>query len=371
MNRHRNAVPCLLVAVALAAALSARADDGSIENVGGHIEPMSENPSVAMTSEFVHAHVASDSVRVECVFFLANRGPATHMLVGFPCSSRGDVTEPTQFRWFRSWVDGTPVKARLVRDTSSSSDGGWFRSWWVKDVAFGAHQTRCIRDEYAAEPGGSVPDYQSFAYTLDTGASWHGPIGTADIVVSFEGLPPIRIEQVEPAATSRDRDELRWHFDRFEPGRVDAPAEVSVEWRPQHRDPPRPGAWNASELAPSAPDMHLVARFVGCTEGDYRYHLFCLDRDSTFIPDQIEESAEYFAVAHPRVPLDLTLQRLDVHRGNGDPAWELRAARLGALDSDTWWRGEVQRLGEDAAQATYSAREDSLTDNPRVPLTCR
>src|SRR4051812_38716946 len=97
-------LPCTLL-LGLALARPARADDGSIEAVGGHIRPMHEHPSVAMVSEFVHAHVWPESVRVECVFFLANRGRATRVEVGFPCTSGGaDVTAPVPFRWFRSWV---------------------------------------------------------------------------------------------------------------------------------------------------------------------------------------------------------------------------------------------------------------------------
>ena len=195
----------------------ARADDGAIEAVGGAVQAMRSHKTIAMESEFVHARVSPDSVRVECLFVLHNRGPATRVTIGFPCRSSGaDVDHATPFRWFRSYVDGAPVQVRELPDSTLQSYGD-FGSWWVKEVAFASGQTRTLRETYVAEPGMSYPNDHSFEYVLETGATWAGPIGSGDIVVTLEGIPPDSVDSANPKPTSQSPGEFRWHFTNLEP----------------------------------------------------------------------------------------------------------------------------------------------------------
>lgn len=228
---RRVLVVLAVAAWALTLGCPAAADDGAILAVGGNVTPIVEHTSIEMTSEYVHAWVSPESVRVECVFFLRNRGQATRVTMGFPCESEGaDVSGVVPFRWFRSWVDGVPTAAPMVVDTVESAHE-WARRWYVKEVEFAAGQTRCVRDEYAAELGSSVGDYSFFEYILRTGATWAGRIGVADIVVTTTRMAGMDLKNVEPAATGRDEHEVRWHFSDIEPGQAGAPRRVTVGWQ--------------------------------------------------------------------------------------------------------------------------------------------
>ena len=73
------------------------------------------------------------------------------------------------------------------------------RSWHAKDVAFRRGATRTVRVAYDADGGGATSSDKSVreaAYVLHTGASWRGPIGSAEVVVRFpKGIlkGPIRL----------------------------------------------------------------------------------------------------------------------------------------------------------------------------------
>jgi hypothetical protein len=182
-----------LLGLLIAAAVTCSwADDGSMSGystmTGGRPRLMQEHPQIAMTSEFVHAWIAGDSARVECIFFLSNRGESTTALIGFP--NMGDRFNGKKtgvpFRSFASFVDGQPVWTHVVEDATPDSDG--FRAWYLKTVSFGARQTRCVRDVYVGGLSSDGDDNLCFSYVLMTGSSWAGTIGVADIVFTLEDV---------------------------------------------------------------------------------------------------------------------------------------------------------------------------------------
>src|SRR5262245_46385068 len=175
------------VLLALLASAAAWADDGAIEAVGGAVRAMRAQPTVEMTAEYVHARVSPDRVRVDCVFWLHNRGPATTVTIGFPCASDGDVDGKASFPDFRSFVDGQPTTITVLPDSIRQIHHD-YGSWYVKKVSFSPNETKCVRDEYTAEPGSDVDGHYWFEYILETGATWSGSIGHCDIVVSPEGI---------------------------------------------------------------------------------------------------------------------------------------------------------------------------------------
>ena len=83
---------------------------------------------------------------------------------------------------------------------------------------------------------------RAFRYTLSTGASWKGTIGSAEIVATLDGIPLNWVTGTDPKARKVGRT-FRWSFRDFEPGSLDgSPAIVELEWEPpghgDHADEP-------------------------------------------------------------------------------------------------------------------------------------
>ncbi len=227
--------PALLVCGALlvlcpCAPAPVLADDGAIEAVGGAVHALRAQPSITMIAEYVHAWLSPEQVKVESIFFLRNRGPATVVTVGYPnLSSGADVLRAVPFRTFSSFVDGVPVQTRELPDSTHVSYGD-FTSWYVKEVAFQAGEVKCLRNEFTAPTGFGLPNYRSFQYILETGSTWADPIGVGDIVVDVSGLGAGRLDGVDPKPTSRTSSELRWHFTNLEPDKASGFSQIHVTW---------------------------------------------------------------------------------------------------------------------------------------------
>lgn len=184
----------LTLLVTLAAG-SAGANDGGI-SYGGSPRLLTGHPSVSMQSELVRMTVGASSATVDCRFVFRNDGPACQVRMGFPDQARGaddpeedseggpaPKTKPrSSFTSFRSYVDGQLVPTELIH---GAHGGNW---WHAKTVSFPAHGTRLVRDVYTVPLGGQILDggaMQQTSYILHTGASWHGPIGRSEVVVTF------------------------------------------------------------------------------------------------------------------------------------------------------------------------------------------
>lgn len=228
MNRLFLVLACLLFAAV------AGGDDGAVTGVGGTIDLMNEHPNISMVAEHVNARImmAEREAEVECIFVLKNHGPADTVRIGFPEFYSG-ATGPAPFEQFRSFVDGEEVQCERMAGHEGS--GGAIEYWWVKDVVFGAGETRIVRDEYWAPVGVNVGDsqgpYDQFWYTLHTGASWEGPIEAATVTVTVEPCTALWA----PLGFGLKPDYAQgcsytWHFQDFEPGRSGPPG-IGLWWR--------------------------------------------------------------------------------------------------------------------------------------------
>jgi len=233
----RTILPCLamvsrlwLPAVLLLFITLAWSDDGAIIGIGGTIAPMKSHPSIVLRSEVVRVKMNSEYADVDCTFVLHNTGKATSALIGFPERGGGTDVGPSArgFEYFRSFVDGKPVKVRVYKQEGGY--GGYSR-WYVKRVYFRAGQTRVIRNLYRMQLGGDSTGGRSFEYTLSTGASWKGKIGRADIVIQLTG-PALRNAtewHIYPKGYQRVKNQIVWQFRNFEPRE-----DIDIRFRPAY-----------------------------------------------------------------------------------------------------------------------------------------
>ncbi|HTQ09219.1 MAG TPA: hypothetical protein VMI31_04035, partial [Fimbriimonadaceae bacterium] len=187
-----------LVLVAVVAAASAAVADNAALTSGGQPEMLSSHRSVAMASEVVRLTVHWNRVDTDCSFLFVNHGKACKVNMGFPDFGLWGYDYPrkkpeTMFRQYHSFVDGKPVKTKLVLGK------GGREQWQTKTVSFSAGGKRIVREVYTTDIGGaaiSKTEAWAFAsYLLHTGASWNGNIGKATISVTFdpdsEVVPPL------------------------------------------------------------------------------------------------------------------------------------------------------------------------------------
>lgn len=220
----KNALPFAAIAVFLSATLSTsavRADDGGI-SFGGSPHLLKGHPSVSMQSEVVNIDVHKDIIQVDCKFVFHNSGNASTVRMGFPDQGLG-AEEPYQgepvpkgpglkatFLTYESYVDGRKVPTKLVPTDDRSL------YWHAKTVTFKGKSDCIIRDVYTLKPGAQVTMengmYRQTSYVLHTGASWHGPIGKADIIIKFApDVEPVPIKvRALNSLPERDLQHLKW-----------------------------------------------------------------------------------------------------------------------------------------------------------------
>jgi hypothetical protein len=192
MNKRAFAIAAVLWILSSERALWA--DDGGI-SFGGSPHLLKGHSTVTMESEIVTIDVHDKVIKVDCQFKFHNHGPKCTVRMGFPDQGLG-ASEPYQgfpvpkgpnlkatFLTYDSYVDGKKVPTKLVPTDDRSL------YWHTKMVTFKANSDCNIRDVYTLPPGGQVTSenglYKQTYYVLHTGASWHGPIGRAEIIVKF------------------------------------------------------------------------------------------------------------------------------------------------------------------------------------------
>lgn len=213
-----------LVGLSLSVVCSAAlANDGGI-SMGGSPGLLKGHPSVRMTDEVIRITVGAETVTVDCRFTFTNHGPACTVRMGFPDQGFGAYdpdeeggeevmkTPPkTTFTSFRSYVEGKPVAARLIR---ADKPGAY---WHTKTVRFPAQGIVHIRDLYTQRISGGIVttpkgegSVKQVAYVLHTGASWHGSIGRTEVIVTFHDakltapLKPVPLARVSRSHNARD-----------------------------------------------------------------------------------------------------------------------------------------------------------------------
>jgi len=182
---------------------------------------MVEHPTVRMVSEKVHAKIGWKGAKVRCEFVFKNDGPATVVSMGFPEKSWGDVGPIVRsgMGGFKSWVDGEPFATKFV-PSRKSLDGGprEYKAWHVKDVPFGAHQTRTVVNEYDSGLGMDSMGGRFFNYILRSGKSWKGKIREALIEVDVSEIPPCwKVSGGPPGSRVRGESKITWTLRDFEP----------------------------------------------------------------------------------------------------------------------------------------------------------
>lgn len=176
---------------------SVRANDSSLD-WSGSPRMMQGGGTVSMQSERIRIDIDRQKYHVRCDFVFRNRGAATVVRMGFPDDSLergGDPGEALRsgFENFRSWVNGRRTPTKLMR--GAPSEDGVATYWHTKTVRFPARNTLRVRDEYTADIGGELNFLSQLAsYTLHTGASWNGPIGRSEIIVTFGPHAPLPLK---------------------------------------------------------------------------------------------------------------------------------------------------------------------------------
>jgi len=220
MKRWRKLNVVMLIAALTLVPPRAGADDGGI-SFGGNPHLLKGHATVAMKDEVVKMDVKDKVIKVDCKFVFHNSGPTCTVRMGFPDQGLG-AAEPYQgdpvptknlkatFLTYESWVDGKKVPTKLI----PTDDRALY--WHTKTVTFKGKSDCVIRDVYTLPPGGQVTNenglYQQTYYVLHTGASWHGPIGRAEIIANFDpGVThaPIQLKALK-SLPDHDPGHLKW-----------------------------------------------------------------------------------------------------------------------------------------------------------------
>ena len=202
---------------------------------GANLAPDSENTQVRMVSEIVVIDVLEDipegslgEAKVRASFIMHNLGEDIEtMFARFPLtfwdafSSSSDSHPEIQDVEFV--VGGEPVDWRRI---DIPNENGGSVPWAEFGVTFPPGQDVLIDVLYTARPVGEYP-YVAYRYVLETGAGWRGSIEEADITVNLpyeaNSNNVILDETIGWSTTTAgaifDGNEVRWHFENFEPTR--------------------------------------------------------------------------------------------------------------------------------------------------------
>lgn len=235
MNRLLTILALICLAAAFLAVQPARADVAPPEAPpGSTLWPGSETTQVRMVAETVTLTIAPDKetalARTSAVFTMRNLGAqAERLAVRFPLRFQLYPEERyPEINDLRVKVNGRGVTSRREVITYTQVRDLWSQDteipWSVFEVDFPPDEDVTIEVTYTAHGYGYFP-WQAFRYILETGAGWKDTIGSADIIVS---LPYEANEynvwleaQTGFSTTSPGAvflgDEVRWHFEDFEP----------------------------------------------------------------------------------------------------------------------------------------------------------
>lgn len=217
----------------LAFSTLALADDGWVGPAGGSVRLMYGHPSIRMVSERVNIVLPKGIVTATFVF--KNEGKPTTVLMGFPEAGSGGLKRlktDTNFRWFRSYVDGKRVQVTRVPELgigANDAHGDEYKVWWTKKVAFRRGQTRRVTCQYSAAVGGGIYGDRFFEYVLHSGASWKGTIGKALVTVDFRDIGRLSQVEFEPGVWVRRGKRATTFLRDFEPSEDD---DINIRWHP-------------------------------------------------------------------------------------------------------------------------------------------
>jgi len=210
------AVPFVLLLLAIAGGL--RANDSVVTGEGGRVIPVQgELTTVRMVREWVKMDVYPAYYDVAAQFVFLNDGPATTVLMGFPEVGSGGINpkefrQKTGFLSFRTTVDGQRVTATRRTAAPGPGDMG-YRTYWVKRVAFAAHQQRVVRVEYRSQAGEDSSGNRWARYFF-TGGNWKGKVEETKCTITLH-LPGTYLVRAD-RNLSRNRNTFHGHWTDWE-----------------------------------------------------------------------------------------------------------------------------------------------------------
>ena len=168
---------------------------------------------VAMTAETLTIDMDPKAAAVRAVITLDNQGPATKLVVGFPCApgaEGGQIDVPCKVP-LKITARGKAVAAKLVK---AKAGAHW--EWPMQFAAAEqvelvvAYKAPLVNDRYDPPAQGMG----IFTYRLTTGARWANKIGKLDITVNHMHEALLF---VSPAGYTRTPGRLTWSFTDYEP----------------------------------------------------------------------------------------------------------------------------------------------------------
>jgi len=196
---------------------------------GSNLQPGSETTQVRMVAETVQIDVKADNrlgtAHVTADFTMHNLGSQPEsMAVRFPISAndgRGQYPELTDLA---IKVNGNQVPFQRANYPDVRSRDPQI-PWAEFNATFPVGQDVPIQVTYDLNGSGYMP-YTAFYYILETGAGWKDTIGSADIILRlpYPASPQNVVIDMEigwaktPTGGVINGNEIRWHFDNFEPG---------------------------------------------------------------------------------------------------------------------------------------------------------
>lgn len=190
--------------------------------------------NVAMAAETVTITLHGDFAEVHAVFTMKNTTDKEETLeVGFPSAAQPEGYEYSSKgikvnAWgapaiyaFKAKIDGQDVDAE-PKDARHEKKVG-IVGWLCWSMTFAAGQTRTVdvsykiasKDDNYTDP--SALQNRQITYILKTGAGWKDAIGSATLVLQFDGLTAANLGKVSPEPTSKTDKAWTWEMKNFEP----------------------------------------------------------------------------------------------------------------------------------------------------------
>lgn len=189
---------------------------------GGSVKLMRpKNSSIRMLREWVKADLFDDKEKITCKFVFKNEGKETDIWMGFPIHTYFDYIEeddpciPTLF--YKSWVDGKPVKLRCVKPKQIDSENS--QGWNIRKIHFDAGQIRTIVDTHESYINSNQAGTAKwFRFIQQTASSWKGRIDKAVIVVDTSHMhPSFVVWKCKPAGYKQVEKKYIWKLYNIEP----------------------------------------------------------------------------------------------------------------------------------------------------------
>ncbi|HEX2996040.1 MAG TPA: hypothetical protein VHP14_14545 [Anaerolineales bacterium] len=225
----------VVVFVLLAFPSSVRADVAPPYNPpGSNPQPGVETTQVRMVAETVTIEVQKDiepkslgQARVTADFTMYNLSNADEsMAARFPISASDGRSSYPEISNLEIKIDGKQIQYRRASYPEIRYPNEKMVPWAEFDITFPAGTDVSISVAYDLDGTGYYP-YTAFYYILETGAGWKDTIGSADIILRLPYEANLQNVVVDygigwattPTGGVFQGNEVRWHFENFEPGR--------------------------------------------------------------------------------------------------------------------------------------------------------